>query len=323
MDNKISLSRLNLGINYFLTFRMVAENGSFSKTSEILSISEGAVRHRVDTIEKYLGLKLLDRNGNGVKLTTPGNLLLTSLGKIDEFLESMESLRSNYSANKGENIKICGGEIAILEVLPRILKKFKINHRETEILVEASHAKDCITKLLNGEIDIAIVGEFMFPEFSDNVSKLLAYDIFETPLCLAVPVSNHLSSRSTIALNELKDEHIIRRVPGSATQAIVDKLIEANTTYDSNFRLEMGSSAALLQAVSMNLGVGIVSEVQAKRFSKKSKVRILKLDPPLNIKLKAVLSKKENGTIVDEFLDYLKKFTLQESIIAEKDKKRE
>lgn len=313
MKDDHSNDELNIGINYFLMFKMVAKYGSFSKTAKRLMLSEGAVRHRIDTIEQYLGLSLLNRKVNGVSLTDAGNLLLTNLQKLDDFIESLNYIRDKYTINKENNIKICAGEIAILEVLPRTLRGFKRNFRETEIFVEAGHAMNCITKLLNGYIDIAIVGEIAFPDLSYEWKKLLAIDIYETTLCVAVPASSHLAVRQKIALNELQKEQIIRRKDGSATQAIVDKLIGTSKTSNGAFHLEMETASGLMQAVSTGLGIGIVSEIQASRFANRSKVKILKLEPNVKIKLKAVINHEKNKISTEEFFNYLKKFAMKDN----------
>lgn len=309
MNGDISIDIPNIGINYFLTFKQVLKYGSFSKTAKKLMISEGAVRHRIDTIEQYLGLKLLNRRVNGVSATEAGNLLLINLQKLEEFNKSLDLIRDKYAMDNENNLKICAGEIAIIEILPKALRDFKKKFRGTEIFVESSHARNCIIKLFNGDIDVAIVGGLVFPELSLEWDKLLAIDIYETPLCVAVPVSSHLAFRHTITSNDLKHEQIIRRKAGSATQAIVDKLIGGSISPINNhiFHLEMETASGLLQAVSRGLGIGIVSEIQASRFANKSKVKILRLDPEVKIKLKAVISRENNKAIIQEFFNYLKK----------------
>jgi DNA-binding transcriptional LysR family regulator len=303
--NKEPWYDLNIQINYFITFKTVAKFGSFSEAAKKLMLSDGTVRHRVETLEKFFGAKLLDRYPKGIKVTQFGDLLLQKLNKLDDFITDLYSLKNIYQNSDKKNIRICAGEIAIFEIVPKVIKAFKKENKEIDIFIESNHARDCIKKLLLNEVDIAIVGEFMFPEFKNQWRKLETYNILETPLCVIVPASSPLALRKQISLNEIKDMPLIRRTPGSATQAIIDKLIGKNLQSNNKFYFEVETASALIQAVSLNLGIGIVSEVQAKKFSKPSKVKILKLDPPLKVKLKVAIKKKNNKAIVKKFLEYI------------------
>ncbi|MBM6830265.1 LysR family transcriptional regulator [Anaerotignum lactatifermentans] len=57
------------------TFIAVADCGSFTKASEILFISPTAVMKQMNTLEKHLELKLIDRTPSGIRLTQPGTII--------------------------------------------------------------------------------------------------------------------------------------------------------------------------------------------------------------------------------------------------------
>lgn len=59
-------------IRYFLTF---SETGSLVKASEILRISQPALSKALRLLEQELGLKLLEQDGRGLKLSTAGEEL--------------------------------------------------------------------------------------------------------------------------------------------------------------------------------------------------------------------------------------------------------
>ena len=62
--------------NYMLeTLIAVADCGSFAKAAEKLFISPTAVMKQMNTLEKHLGLTLILRSPNGIKLTEPGELI--------------------------------------------------------------------------------------------------------------------------------------------------------------------------------------------------------------------------------------------------------
>jgi DNA-binding transcriptional LysR family regulator len=59
-----------------LTFREVARLGSFSRAAEELSLTQPAVSHQILSLERQLGIRLIDRRPGGLALTAAGALLL-------------------------------------------------------------------------------------------------------------------------------------------------------------------------------------------------------------------------------------------------------
>lgn len=57
------------------TFIAVVDCGSFTKAAEKLYISSTAVMKQINTLEKRLDLKLIDRSPTGVSLTPAGKII--------------------------------------------------------------------------------------------------------------------------------------------------------------------------------------------------------------------------------------------------------
>ena len=59
-----------------LTFREVARLGSFSRAAEEPSLTQPAVSQQILSLERQLGIRLIDRGPGGLALTDAGGLLL-------------------------------------------------------------------------------------------------------------------------------------------------------------------------------------------------------------------------------------------------------
>ena len=64
------------------TFIQVADRGSFSKAAEALFITPASVMKQMNALEERLGLKLLRRTNQGIKLTDSGRYIYTAAKKI-------------------------------------------------------------------------------------------------------------------------------------------------------------------------------------------------------------------------------------------------
>jgi DNA-binding transcriptional LysR family regulator len=83
-------------------FRQVVESGSFVRAAERLELSTAAVSKHVMSVEKRLGVRLINRNSRSLSLTEPGKVYFERCKGILENLEKTElELESMSSAPQG------------------------------------------------------------------------------------------------------------------------------------------------------------------------------------------------------------------------------
>ena len=69
------------------TFLQVAENGSFSETARKLFISQPAVTQQIASLGDELGVRLFERDGNRMVLTTPGRVAQAHYQRMLDYLK--------------------------------------------------------------------------------------------------------------------------------------------------------------------------------------------------------------------------------------------
>lgn len=88
-------------------FTCVADCGSFTKAAESLFISPTAVMKQINSLEKHLNMKLLNRTSHGVRLTPAGEVIYRDAKFLFEYSErSMENARK---AMENEDRTFCVG----------------------------------------------------------------------------------------------------------------------------------------------------------------------------------------------------------------------
>lgn len=82
------------------TFIAVADCGSFTKAAEHLYISPTAVMKQMNTLEKHLDLKLMERTASGIRLTAAGAVIYQDAKfMIDYSKKSVASAKATLCAN--------------------------------------------------------------------------------------------------------------------------------------------------------------------------------------------------------------------------------
>src|ERR671929_444376 len=82
-----------------LTFRAVAHERSFSQAARTLSLSQPSVSNQVAALEREVGLRLLDREPGGLRLTPEGEILLEHADAIAERFELARSQLAEAAAS--------------------------------------------------------------------------------------------------------------------------------------------------------------------------------------------------------------------------------
>ena len=106
--------------------------------------------------------------------------------------------------------------------------------------------------LLQNELDVALVeGIISNPE-------IYSKHAFVDQLCFICGNNHPFYHRDKVDIQELNDAHFILREKGSGTRAIFENIMKANHV-EYQVQGESASTTAIIEAVSKNFGLGIVS----------------------------------------------------------------
>lgn len=107
------------------TFIAVVDCGSFTKAAENLYISPTAVMKQMNTLEKNLDLKLIDRNPNGVKLTPAGEVIYKDAKFMIDY--SKKSIASAKAKTLSYDTTFCVGTSMLNPAKPFMDLWYKLN----------------------------------------------------------------------------------------------------------------------------------------------------------------------------------------------------
>ena len=99
--------------------------GSFTKASEVVGYTQSGLTHLVDSLEREIGLTLVQRDRRGISLTREGEALMPS---IREFLRAharLENRIADVTAHRAETIRIAAYASIAMHWMPEILYRFR------------------------------------------------------------------------------------------------------------------------------------------------------------------------------------------------------
>lgn len=135
------------------TFAAVAQHGSFSKAARHLGYSQAAVTVQIKHLEEELNVRLFDRLGKKISLTSHGRIfyehtiqILGDLSKARESMKQDDTLTG--SLQLGTIDSLCSS------VFPAILQEYHRRYPQVSISVTTDTPKALLEMLNNNELDI-------------------------------------------------------------------------------------------------------------------------------------------------------------------------
>lgn len=150
-------------IHQLRTFVAVAREGSITRASERLYLSQPAVSAHIKAIEETLGLSLFARTPKGMRLTEAGAQLLT---KAEQTLEAHRQVFNEAARLKGRlggRLRLGIGGDAAAPALGRLLTALSDRHPDVETVLTHAPSRDVLEGLRTGRLDAGFYNEAGHP----------------------------------------------------------------------------------------------------------------------------------------------------------------
>ncbi|HVA31832.1 MAG TPA: selenium metabolism-associated LysR family transcriptional regulator [Gaiellaceae bacterium] len=236
-------------------FCAVVERRSFSQAAEQLGVTQPAVSLQIRSLEKRLGLQLLDRSGRRVEPTEAGQRLYRSAQRL-------LALEQQLLADLGDE---AGGELAgRLEigastgpggiVIPVVLAEFQQLHPGVHVALAVSDTQHVVEQVARRELELGVVGA------SRRHRGVVFEPFFRDEVVLAVPRGHRFAGRK-VTLDELKAEPLVLMQEGAGVRQVIEEELRAAGARlrDFDVRLELGLQESARSAVVAGYGVTFIS----------------------------------------------------------------
>lgn len=238
-----------------VVFRAVAENLSFRKAAEELSLTQPAVSLQIKAIEEDLGVQLFDRNGAQVALTAAGETLLPYAKQTRALLSEAENAVL-AQANRSVGKLSLGASTTIAQyVLPGILGEFRRSCPSISITLISGNTERVVDAVMGKRIVLGLI------EGPAQSRAVKTQPFLTDELVLIVPRAHDWAKRTSIRPMELASASLILRERGSGTRRVVESALTKHglKKRDLKIGMELDSTEAIKSAVEAGLGVGFIS----------------------------------------------------------------
>jgi DNA-binding transcriptional LysR family regulator len=189
-------------LRYFVA---VAEELNYRKAAEHLHVAQPALSSQIQDLEAELGVRLLDRNTAGVRLTDAGAAFLEETRlTLAQAQQAMVVAREAAKGRRGRLTIGYSGPL-LMGFIPDTLKAFHAKFPEVDAVLVEMPIGDQLVALESGALHIgfAIAGSMPIPPGLQSV------EIIRSPIRVVVGRSHRLAKAGRISLADLVNETLL------------------------------------------------------------------------------------------------------------------
>ncbi len=251
MGSRVSQLARHATFRQLQVFECIAKHNSFTKAAKELHLTQPTVSMQIKKLSEVLDIDLFEQIGRKVYLTAAGEKLLEAAVNI---LANLEVVEDEVNHMKG----LTGGSLHMVVIstaqyfIPQVIKKFTASYPDISVVMRIGNKEQLLNRMQKNRDDFYVLGQP--PEGLNATSTRLAAN----PLCFVAHKDHPLAKRKRLMLDDLKDETLLLREPGSGIRSHIESVFE-RLDFAPRQRIVLGSNEVLRLGLLDNLGIGVVS----------------------------------------------------------------
>jgi DNA-binding transcriptional LysR family regulator len=235
--------------------RSVAEQGSIRQAAVAHSISQPAASMRLRSLERTLGLELLDRSSGRARLTAAG---VAVVHWSEDVLDSMRTLLMGTAAVRSEgetHLRVVASMTVAEYLVPEWLNRLRVSDPAIVIALQMGNSEHVVEVMKGRGADLGFVeGPHAPPELRSRVVQT------DDLVVVVAPMHPWSHRRKPVDASELAATPLVLREAGSGTREVLETALLASGLQPTPF-VELGSTTAIKAAVAAGTGPGVLSRL--------------------------------------------------------------
>jgi DNA-binding transcriptional LysR family regulator len=285
--------------------REVALRGSFSAAAESLAYTQPAISQQIARLEKHVGVKLIEREPRGVRLTPAGEVLVRHTERVMAQLAAADEELQDVAAQARGRLRIGSFATAAGTIVPRAVAAFRPLRPAIEVEISLLDPHESIPAVRRGDLEIAITEEGGF-ESEVDTDGLQIEHLLDDHMWVSLPVDHPLATRPTVDLIDLRDEDwMFACLSGTCADSNVVLRACRDAGFQPRIAYQSDDYFAIQGLVASGMGVALIPGLGLASTRDDVAVRPVKGRPP-HRRVAAVTASEPTGGAIPTMLECLR-----------------
>ncbi|OWW20421.1 LysR family transcriptional regulator [Noviherbaspirillum denitrificans] len=270
-----------LGVQAFVA---IADHGSFQAAADSLFLSQTGVTRRLQTLEEFLGVKLIERTTRTVALTSTGQDFLPQARRLlGELSSSLIEIRETGKSRRGNVTIACVPTVGV-RFLPRIIQEYSSAFPDNRIKILDHSSSGVGNAVLQRE------AEFGINIAGPHHAELESVPLLEDHFAFVCREDHQLAKRKEIDWKQLEKYPLILLGQFSGNRALLEQAFGSHSLkLQSLYEVQRVSTA--LGLVAEGVGVAVLPQLSMQKDAY-PRIRVIPLANPRISRTLVLLSRK-------------------------------
>lgn len=252
-------------------FIAVAEKENFTRAAEFLHMTQPAVSQYIQSLERAVGTKLLERSNKYVRLNKAGEIVYHHAKEILALYDRMQYLVDDLRHSASGDISIGASYTYGEYVLPHIISQVMKQYPGVKPTITIGNTQEIEARVAGKQLDIGVV------EGGMKHDKLRMEPIASDRMSIIVGAEHRLAKDEKTNLTNLHGETWIVRESGSGTREATDKMFAKHGIIPDKI-MEFGSTQIIKESVEAGLGISLLSHWAIRKELSLGTLKVLNID---------------------------------------------
>jgi DNA-binding transcriptional LysR family regulator len=202
----------------------VVQAGNMSKAAALLNTTQPAISRSIAELERTIGVRLLDRNSQGVEVTEYGRVLLDGGAAVfDDLRQAVKNIKFLADPTAGE-VRIGCNHVLAGSFVSAAIQRLSRQHPRIVFHLITAQAESLHRELSERNVDFLIAARWGSP-FDE---RLEFESLFDDQYVIVAGAQNPWAQRRKIELAELVNEPWVLPPPGSVVASLALEAFRAS-----------------------------------------------------------------------------------------------
>ncbi|MEP0265579.1 LysR family transcriptional regulator [Dokdonia sp.] len=279
---------------------VIVKEGSVTKASEKLFLSQPALSHQLKKLEEEIGLKVFNRLNKKLILTEVGQILFDNSEKMLVSMNQLNSELDEIKKGKKKKIRLTTECYTCYHWLPSVIQEFRKSNPAITVQIDIEATKEPLQYLMEGAIDLAIVST------RSHHSSIHFEPLITDEMVAVVSKDNPLCTLEKLNLTDLIHQNLILYDIPEEKNYVLTNILHNNIGLVNSIQ-KVQLTEAIIELVSANLGISVMAKWSVAPFIHTKNLEIIPFDASLGKRNWSVASLHKISNIEHSFIDEVKK----------------
>jgi len=222
-------------------FAAAVETGTVHGAAEALNLTQSAATKRIASLERRLGVRLLDRSRVGVRPTELGKLLYPEAKQVLDALGRAERAIVDRARHQ-RLLRLAASQTNGEFLVPGWLAGFRATNSNVQVQMDIRNSPAVLRAVRTNRVEIGFV------EGLDPMDGFESLTLVRDEIAVIVAAGHRWARRRSIQARELTSEPFLAREEGSGTRAVVETALGGQDIFLQP-SVELASTQSLKRSV--------------------------------------------------------------------------